>query len=61
MGFNTYFLMFGKDTIFQSRLQPLKDEGLDPDTTTKRLQIYERGHAFKRVMPLAMRNLEIVQ
>ena len=62
-GYNPYFLMFGKDPIFQSKLQPLHDEELDPDTKDERLQIFldERGQVFKRMMPLAMKHLATAQ
>ena len=55
--------MFDGDPIFQSRLQPLQDEELDLDARVERLEIVldERGQVFKQVMPLAMRNLAIVQ
>ena len=63
MGFNPYFVLFGGDPIFQSRLQPLQDEELDLDVGVERLEIVldERGQVFKQVMPLAMRNLAIEQ
>ena len=55
--------MFDGDPIFQSRLQPLQDEELDLDARVERLEIVldERGQVFKQVMPLAMRNLAMVQ
>ena len=34
VGYGPYFLMFGRDPIFQSILQPLEDEELDPAATT---------------------------
>ena len=63
VGYSPYFLMFGRDPIFQSRLQHLQEAELDPYTTQEQLQIFldQRGQAFKRVMPLAMRNLAIAQ
>ena len=63
LGYSLYFLMFGRDPIFQSRLQHLQERELDLNVTEGRLQIFlnERGQAFKRVMPLAMRNLAIAQ
>ena len=63
LGYSPCFLMFGRDPIFQSRLQNLHDGELDLNITEERLQIFlnERGQAFKRVMPLAMRNLAIAQ
>ena len=63
VGYSPYFLMFGRDPILQSRLQHLQGAELDLDISEERLQIFlnERGQAFKRVMPLAMRNLAIAQ
>ena len=62
-GYSPYFLMFGRDPIIQSRLQKLQKEELDLDLSTEQLATFlnERGQAFKRVMPLAMRNLAIAQ
>ena len=55
--------MFGRDPIIQSRLQKLQEEELDLDTSTEQLATFlnQRGQAFKKVMPLAMRNLAIAQ
>ena len=52
--------MFGRDPILQSRLL---GEALTIDPTEEELSVFlnERGEAFKRVMPLAMRNLAIAQ
>ena len=63
VGYNPYFLMFGKDPKFQSRLQLLQNEELYPDATVERLQIFldEQGKAFTWMMPLAMKNLAIAQ
>ena len=30
VGYSPYFLMFGRDPIFQSRIQHLQDEEFDP-------------------------------
>ena len=63
VGYSPYFLMFGRDPILQSRLQHLQDAELDLTINKEQLQIFldQRGQAFKRVMPLAMRNLAIAQ
>ena len=52
--------MFGRDPILQSRLQ---SEALAINPTEEELSAFlnERGEAFRRVMPLAMRNLAIAQ
>ena len=58
-----YFLIFGRDPIFQSRLQQSQDEVLDLETSEAELCAFldRRGQMFKRVMPLAMRNIAIAQ
>ena len=63
VGYSPYFLMFGRDPIFQSRLQLSHEMELDMDPTAEKLSAFldKRGQAFKMVMPLAMRNLAIAQ
>ena len=41
----------------------MAEEPVNPQATSAHLQLFlsERGHLFKRVMPLAFRNLEIAQ
>ena len=55
--------MFGRDSIFQSRHQPECEEELDPNLPAARLQVFlnERGQLYRKVMPLAIRNLAIAQ
>ena len=53
--------MFGRDPIFQSRHEPLVELTTDPSDEELRVFLNERGQIFKRVMPLAMRNLAIAQ
>ena len=55
--------MFGRDPSFQDRLQYLQEKELDLAASAEHLQVLldAQGRAFKRVMPLAMRNLAIVQ
>ena len=61
VGYSPYFLMFGRDPIFQSKHQPLVELTTDPSDEELRVFLNERGQTFKRVMPLAMRNLAIAQ
>ena len=63
LGYSPYFLMFGRDPILQSRHQPMAEEPLNPEAMAAQLQSFlnKRGQLFKRVMPLASRNLEIAQ
>ena len=63
VGYSPYFLMFGRDPIFQSRLQQSQDEVLDLGTTEAERCAFldRRGQIFKQVMPLAMRNIAIAQ
>ena len=63
LGYSPYFLMFGKDPILQSRDQPMEEEPLDQEATAAQMELFlsERGQLFRRVMPLAFRNLAIAQ
>ena len=63
LGYFPYFLMFGRDPILQSRHQPMAEEPLDLAATAAQLEVFlsERGQLFRRVMPLAHRNLAIAQ
>ena len=63
LGYNPYFLMFGRDPIIQSRHQPECEEEPDPTVSAFRLEVFlnERGQFYRQVMPLAMRNLAIAQ
>ena len=60
VSYSTLFLKFGRDPIFQSRLQYLEEE-LDPVATITQLQVFldERGEKYGEVMPVALRNLAI--
>ena len=63
LGYNPYFLMFGRGPIFPSRHQTECEEELDPTVLVARLQVFlnERGQLYRQVMPLSMRNLAIAQ
>ena len=61
VGYSPYFLMFGRDPIFQSRHQPLVELTSNHSDEEMRVFLNDRGQTFKRVMPLAMRNLAIAQ
>ena len=60
-GYSPYFLMFGRDAISQGRHHPLLKLTTDPSDEEMRVFLNNRGHTFKRIMPLAMRNLPIAQ
>ena len=53
--------MFDRDPIFQARHQPLLE--LQGEPTDEEMQVFlnQRGQTFRRVMPLAMRNLAIAR
>ena len=61
VGYSPYFLMFGRDPIFQARHNQLQE--LEAEPTDEEMQVFlsARGQTFRRVMPLAMRNLAIAQ
>ena len=59
LGYNSYFLMFGRDPIFQARHQPLLELHKEPFDEEMHIFLNQRGQTFKRVMPLAMRTLAI--
>ena len=40
VGYSPYFLMFGRDPIFQSRLQKSQEEVLDLDTNEEELRAF---------------------
>ena len=63
LGYSPYFLMFGKDPILQSRHQPMAQEPLDQEATAAQMELFlsERDQLFRRVMPVAFRNLAIAQ
>ena len=61
VGYSLYFFMFGRGPIFQSRLQHLEEEELDPAAVATELRVFldRRRQAIRVVMLLAMRNLAI--
>ena len=63
VGYSPYFLVFGRDPIIESRLHSIQSEDLGIDPTEEELRAFlnTRGETFKRVMPVAMRNLAIAQ
>ena len=61
VGYSPYFLMFGRDPITPSRHQPFQELPMDVSDEEMKIFLDERGQTFRRVMPLAMRNLAIAQ
>ena len=61
LGYSPYFLLFGRDPIFQARHHPLVEQEKEPSDEEMQVFLHNRGQTFKRVMPLAMRNLAIAQ
>ena len=63
VGYSPYCLLYGRHPIFQARIQDLEDAPLPDSDNAEALGLFvnERGHVFREVMPLAMRNLAIAQ
>ena len=57
LGYSPYFLLFGRDPIFQARQYSMVEK--EPSDEEMRVFLSTRGQTFRRVMPLAMRNLAI--
>ena len=60
-GYSPYFLLFGRDPIFQSRNQPMLELNEEASEEEMKVFLSQRGQTYRRVMPLAMRNLAIAQ
>ena len=61
LGYNPYFLLFGRDPIFQARHHAMGELEKEPSDEEMQIFLSTRGQTFRRVMPLAMRNLAIAQ
>ena len=61
VGYSPYFLMFGWDAIIQARNEPDLELKTDPSDEEMEVFLSQRGQTFRRVMPLAMRNIAIAQ
>ena len=62
--YSPYFLLYGREPLFQARIQNLENEMIDPQTEGPqklKLQLSYRGAILQDVMPLAMRNMAIAQ
>ena len=60
-GYSPYFLLFARDPVFQNRNQPLLELNEEASEEEMKVFLSHRGQTYKRVMPLAMRNLAIAQ
>ena len=54
-------MLFSRDPIFQARHHAMGELKEEPTDEQMRVFLTNRGRTFKRVMPLAMRNLAIAQ
>ena len=59
--YSPYSLLFGRDPIFQARHHPLVELEKEPSDEEMQVFLSTREQTFRRVMPLAMRNLAIAQ
>ena len=61
LGFSPYFLLYGREPTFLARHQDLVEGVFDPKVGAAEMQTFldARGQMFRRVMPLAFRNLAI--
>ena len=63
-GYSPYFLLYGREPLFQARIQHLENDMIDPQTEGPqklKSQLAYRGAVLQNVMPLAMRNMAIAQ
>ena len=62
--YSPYFLLYGREPLFQARIQHLENDMIDPQAEGPqklKLQLAYRGAILQNVMPLAMRNMAIAQ
>lgn len=60
VGYNPYFLLYGREPFFPSCIQYLEDDVIDPQNGGSqiiKLQLAYRGAMLQKVMSLAVRNL----
>ena len=61
LGYSPYYLLLGRQPIFQAQIQHQEHVPLPPSDNEISKFIVNRGKLFQEVMPLAMRNLAIAQ
>ena len=63
-GYSPYFLLYGREPLFQARIQHLENDMIDPQSEGPqklKLHLAYRGAILRDVMPSAMRNMAIAQ
>ena len=63
LGYSPYFMLFGREPIFQSRIQDEEERVFYETQGVEAMKVFldRRGQIFQEVLPLAFRNLAIAQ
>ena len=61
LGYSPYFMRFGREPIFQARIQDEEERDFDETQGVEAMKVFldRRGQIFQEVRPLAFKNLAI--